>query len=53
MGSETNAYLKTGGGSMIARLHTERLLSMGDSLAVHLNLAKAHIFDATTEQVIR
>jgi multiple sugar transport system ATP-binding protein len=53
MGSETNAYLKTGSGGLIARLHTERRLSMGDPLTVHLNLAKAHLFDATTEQVIR
>jgi multiple sugar transport system ATP-binding protein len=53
MGSETNAYFKTGSGNLIARLHTERLLAMGDSLTLHLNLAKAHLFDAATEQVIR
>ena len=53
MGSETNAYFKTGSGNLIARLHTERLLNMGDSLTLHLNLTKAHLFDATTEQVIR
>jgi multiple sugar transport system ATP-binding protein len=53
MGSETNAYFKTGSGNLIARLHTERLLNMGDSLTLHLNLARAHLFDANTEQVIR
>jgi len=53
MGSETNAYLKTGAGILIARLHSEKLYHMGDNLTVHLHLAKAHLFDARTEQIIR
>jgi multiple sugar transport system ATP-binding protein len=53
MGSETNVYLKAGAGPLIARLHTERLLGIGDELTVHLNLAKALLFDAATGQVIR
>jgi multiple sugar transport system ATP-binding protein len=53
MGAETNVYLKTGAANVIARLHTEQLFRMNDSLTVHLNLAKAHLFDAATEQAIR
>jgi multiple sugar transport system ATP-binding protein len=53
MGAETNVYLKTGAGNVIARLHTERRFSVGEDLTVHLALAKAHLFDASTEQVIR
>ena len=53
MGSETNAYLKTGSGTLIARLHNEKRYAMGEPLAVHLNLGKAHLFDAATEQAIR
>jgi multiple sugar transport system ATP-binding protein len=53
MGAETNVYLKTGAGNVIARLHTERRFTLGESLTVHLLLAKAHLFDAATEQVIR
>jgi multiple sugar transport system ATP-binding protein len=53
MGAETNVYLKTGAGTVIARLHTEQRFAVGDSLTVHLALAKAHLFDAETEQVIK
>ncbi|AHF91893.1 sugar ABC transporter ATP-binding protein [Opitutaceae bacterium TAV5] len=53
MGAETNVYLKTATGNLIARLHTERLFDFGEELTVHLNLAKAHLFDAATEQVVR
>jgi multiple sugar transport system ATP-binding protein len=53
MGAETNVYLKTGSGTVIARLHTEQRFAVGDSLTVHLTLAKAHLFDAQTEQVIK
>ncbi|WP_043588355.1 ABC transporter ATP-binding protein [Geminisphaera colitermitum] len=53
MGAETNVYLKTATSDLIARLHTERLFNSGEQLTVHLNLAKAHLFDAATEQVIR
>ncbi|MDR1282795.1 MAG: sn-glycerol-3-phosphate ABC transporter ATP-binding protein UgpC [Opitutaceae bacterium] len=53
MGAETNVYLKTATGNLIARLHTERLFNFGDKLTIHLNLAKAHLFDAVTEQVVR
>jgi multiple sugar transport system ATP-binding protein len=53
MGSETNVYLKTGAGTFIARLHTERRFAVGEELTVHLALAKAHLFDAKTEQVIK
>ena len=53
MGAETNVYLKTGASAFIARLHTERRFDVGSDLTVHLALAKAHLFDAQTEQVIR
>ncbi len=53
MGSESIVYLKTGGGSLIARIHGEHLFQMGQNLTVYVNMDKVTLFDAETEQVIR
>jgi multiple sugar transport system ATP-binding protein len=52
MGSESLVYLKTGSGSLIARIHGEHLYQMGQQLTVFINLEKAALFDAESEQVI-
>ena len=53
MGSESLVYLKAGSGSMIARIPGEHIFHHGDTASVYLNLNKAHLFDAETEEAIR
>ena len=53
MGSESLVYLKAGSGNFIARLHGERLYALGEPVTVQLNMDKVHLFDTTTENVIR
>jgi multiple sugar transport system ATP-binding protein len=53
MGSESLVYLKAGSGNLIARIHGEHLYHLGEPVTVQLNLDKAHLFDSTTEVVIR
>ncbi len=53
MGSESLVYMRAGSGSMIARVSGEHVFHHGDAATVNLNLNKAHLFDAETENVIR
>ncbi len=53
MGSESLVYLQAGNGNMIARISGEHIFRHGDTANVYLNLSKAHLFDAETEEVIR
>ncbi len=53
MGSESLVYLQAGSGNMIARIPGEHIFRHGDAANVFLNLNKAHLFDAETEQAIR
>jgi multiple sugar transport system ATP-binding protein len=53
MGSESLVYLRAGTANLIARIHGEHLYHLGEALTVQLNLDKAHLFDAETENVIR
>ena len=53
MGSESLVYMRAGSGSVIARVPGEHVFHHGDATAVQLNLNKAHLFDAETEQVVR
>ena len=53
MGSESLVYLKGGTGNLIARIHGEHLFHLGEQVTVQLNLDKASLFDAATENVIR
>ena len=53
MGSESLVYLKTGTGSLIARIHGEHLYHSGEPVTVQINLDKVHLFDPQTEKVIR
>ena len=53
MGSESLVYLRAGNGNLIARIQGERMFHHGDSASVQLNLNKAHLFDAETEEIIR
>jgi len=53
MGSESLVYLKAGTGNLIARLHGERLYGLGEPVTIQFNMEKVHLFDTTTENVIR
>ena len=53
MGSESLVYLKAGTGNLIARIHGEHLYHLGEQVTVQVNLDKANLFDAATENVIR
>jgi multiple sugar transport system ATP-binding protein len=52
MGSESIVYLKTGGGTLIARIHGEHLFRLGQELTVYVNMEKVVLFDTETEDVI-
>ena len=52
MGSESLVYLRAGTGSLIAKVQGEKMFHHGDSANVQLNLNKAHLFDAETEEAI-
>jgi len=53
MGSESLVYLKGGTANLIARIHGEHLYHLGEQVTVQVNLDKANLFDAATENVIR
>jgi len=52
MGAETFWYLRNGEHSFIARVDPHRREGVGASVELMCNIAKAHFFDATTEQTL-
>jgi multiple sugar transport system ATP-binding protein len=52
MGAETILYLKAGGSSLVGRAPGEQLYKKGEKLAIHINIDKAHLFDAESENVL-
>ena len=53
MGAETFLYLTTGASNFIARVRPTDHFTVGQRTAVTMNLSAAHLFDATTEQVLK
>ncbi len=53
MGAETFLHLFTGATSFVARVRPAHGLSVNKNVRVAVDLAKAHLFDAGTEQVLR
>ncbi len=53
MGSETYLYLTSGATNFIARVHPTDRFETGQSVKVTLKMGSAHLFDATTEEVIK
>jgi multiple sugar transport system ATP-binding protein len=49
MGAETHLHLRSAGHSIVARVHPGVSHSPGAELTVHLDLARAHLFDPTTQ----
>ena len=52
MGAETYLHLDTGGTPFIARVAPSSIHNPGESLRVRFDLAKAHLFDAASEQAL-
>lgn len=52
MGAETYLYLTTGAASFIARVGPTDKFTPDQKIRVGFDLAQAHLFDATTEQVL-
>ena len=52
MGFEVYLYLKAGRHSYVARVKTERHVSINEKLPMHFNMQKAHFFDKETEEAI-
>ncbi|MEO5959616.1 MAG: sn-glycerol-3-phosphate ABC transporter ATP-binding protein UgpC [Opitutaceae bacterium] len=52
MGAETYLHLDSGGTSFIARVASSAVHQSGQTVRIRFDLAKAHLFDPTTEQVI-
>ncbi len=53
MGAETLLYLSTGATSFIARVRPTDRYEVDQKVRVNFNLDKAHVFDATSEAVLR
>jgi len=53
MGAETLLYLDSGVTSFIARVRPTDRFEVNQRVKVTLNIEKAHLFDATTERVLR
>jgi multiple sugar transport system ATP-binding protein len=53
MGAETYLYLSTGVTSFIARVRPTDRFDVGQSVKVTFKMEAAHLFDATTEQVLK
>jgi multiple sugar transport system ATP-binding protein len=53
MGSESLVYLKTGSGSVIARIHGDHIFHLGEDVPAYFEMDKATLFDPKTEQVLK
>jgi multiple sugar transport system ATP-binding protein len=53
MGAETYLYLDTGAHSFIARVRPTDRFEVNQKVKVTLRMDSAHLFDATTEQVLK
>ena len=53
MGSESLVYLKTGSGSIIARIHGDHIFHLGEDVPAYFDMDKGTFFDPKTENVLR
>ena len=53
MGSESIVYLKTGTGSIIARIQGDHIFHLGEQVVAYFDLDKVTLFDPKTENVLQ
>ena len=53
MGSESLVYLKTGAGSVIARIQGDHIFHLGEDVPAYFDMDKATLFGPKTENVLR
>ena len=53
MGSESLVYLKTGSGSVIARIQGDHIFHLGEDVPAYFDMDKATLFDPKTENVLK
>jgi multiple sugar transport system ATP-binding protein len=53
MGSESLVYLKTGSGSLIARIQGDHIFHLGEQVVAHFDLDRVTLFDPKTENVLK
>ena len=53
MGSESLVYLKTGSGSIIARIQGDHVFHFGEDVAAYFDLERVTLFDPKTENVLQ
>ncbi|MCH8126786.1 sn-glycerol-3-phosphate ABC transporter ATP-binding protein UgpC [candidate division KSB1 bacterium] len=53
MGSETYLYFTTRSNTLVAKIRTQNIPSVGQKVDLVFNMAKAHFFDKETEESIR
>src|SRR5262245_23547414 len=53
MGSESLVYLKTGSGSIIARIQGDHIFHLGEDVPAYFDMDKATFFDPKTENVLK
>jgi multiple sugar transport system ATP-binding protein len=53
MGSESLVYLRTGLGTIIARIQGDHIFHLGDDVDAYFEMDKGRLFDPATEGVIK
>ena len=52
MGAESLVYLKTGSGTIIARIQGDHIFHLGEEVVAHFDMDRTTLFDPKTEQVL-